>query len=48
VRYAVGVVALALTIVGVDGVIAYSAQQRRQEFGMRSLLFDGSPFDPIT
>ncbi|MEP6496169.1 MAG: FtsX-like permease family protein [bacterium] len=86
---AFGVVALVLTIVGVYGVIGYSAQQRRQEFGvrralgagpreilqlilgeclgltgvgialgfaltvvaglgMRPLLFDVSPFDPIT
>lgn len=86
---AFGVVALLLTIVGVYGVIGYSAQQRRQEFGvrralgagpreilqlvlneclgltgvgialgfaltvvaglgMRPLLFDVSPFDPIT
>jgi putative ABC transport system permease protein len=86
---AFGVVALVLTIVGVYGVIGYSAQQRRQEFGVRRalgagprdilqlilgeclgvtgvgialgfaltvvaglgirpLLFDVSPFDPIT
>ncbi|HEY4307531.1 MAG TPA: ABC transporter permease [Gemmatimonadaceae bacterium] len=86
---AFGVVALILTIVGIYGVIGYSVQQRRQEFGvrralgagpreilhlilrecigltgiglaigfvltgvagfaMRSLLFDVSPFDPIT
>jgi predicted permease len=86
---AFGVVALLLTIVGVYGVIGYSAQQRRQEFGvrralgagpreilqlilgeclgltgvgialgvaltavaglgMRPLLFEVSPFDPIT
>jgi len=86
---AFGVVALLLTIVGIYGVIGYSAQQRRQEFGvrralgagpreilqlilgeclgltgvgialgfaltavaglgMRPLLFDVSPFDPIT
>jgi predicted permease len=86
---AFGVVALVLTIVGVYGVIGYSVQQRRQEFGvrralgagpreilqlilgeclgltgvgialgfaltavaglgMRSLLFDVSPFDPVT
>ena len=82
-------IALLLTIIGVYGVIGYSAQQRRQEFGvrralgagprhilqlilseclgltglgialgfaltvvaglgMRPLLFDVSPFDPIT
>jgi putative ABC transport system permease protein len=86
---AFGIVALLLTIIGVYGVIGYSAEQRRQEFGvrralgagrrqilqlilgeclgltglgialgfaltvvagleMRSLLFDVSPFDPIT
>ena len=86
---AFGAVALVLTIVGVYGVIGYSVEGRRQEFGvrralgagpreilqlilgeclgltgvgialgfaltvvaglgMRSLLFDVSPFDPIT
>lgn len=84
-----GIVALVLTIVGVYGVIGYSVQQRRQEFGvrralgaapreiltlilrqclgmtaaglalglaltiaagfaLRHLLFDVSPFDPVT
>jgi putative ABC transport system permease protein len=38
---AFGVVALVLTIVGVYGVIGYSAQQRRQEFGVRRALGAG-------
>jgi putative ABC transport system permease protein len=39
---AFGVVALVLTIVGVYGVIGYSAQQRRQEFGVRRALGAGT------
>ena len=36
-----GLIALVLTIVGVYGVVGYSAQQRRQEFGLRRALGAG-------